>query len=145
LLSAAVLWWAAEGSLNRMTPLRPGWWLLPAGAALLLAASQLAVALVNWAASLLSTPKTLPRMDFSFGIPRSSRTLVVVPTMLGSRQGVEALVEALEVRFLANRDSQLHFGLLTDFHDAQQETRDDDEMLLRLARELIETLNRKYL
>ena len=28
------------------------------------------------------------------------------------------LVEALEVRFLANRDAHLHFALLTDFADA---------------------------
>ena len=35
--------------------------------------------------------------------------------MLTSAPAVEELVEALEVRFLANRDEQLHFGLLTDF------------------------------
>ena len=29
--------------------------------------------------------------------------------------------EALEVRFLANRDENLHFGLLTDFRDADEE------------------------
>ena len=57
-------------------------------------------------------------MDFSGGIPPESRTLVVVPTMLTSAQNIEDLVEALEVRFLANRDEHLHFGLLTDFRDA---------------------------
>ena len=62
---------------------------LVAGAArwrcsLLLATSQLAVALVNWVATLLVAPRLLPRMDFSSGIPAESRTLVVVPTMLGS-------------------------------------------------------------
>ena len=57
-------------------------------------------------------------MDFSEGIPPESRTLVVVPTMLASAQNVEDLLEALEVRFLANRDDHLHFGLLTDFRDA---------------------------
>ena len=31
------------------------------------------------------------------------------------------LVDALEVRFLANRGPHLHFGLLTDFADAAQE------------------------
>ena len=58
-------------------------------------------------------------MDFSEGIPPESRTLVVVPTMLTSAQNVEDLIEALEVRFLANRDDNLHFGLLTDFRDAR--------------------------
>ena len=57
-------------------------------------------------------------MDFSAGIAAEARTLVVVPTMLTSARNVEDLVEALEVRFLANRDAHLHFGLLTDFPDA---------------------------
>ena len=69
----------------------------------LVATSQLAVALVNWLLTLLVTPRPLPRMDFSPGIPPSARTLVVVPTMLTSAQGIDDLVEALEVRFLANR------------------------------------------
>jgi hypothetical protein len=85
---------------------------------LALAASQLALSLVNWAATLLVTPEHLPRMDYSSGIAPDSRTLVVVPTMLGSAQRLDELVEALEVRYLANRDAHLHFGLLTDFYDA---------------------------
>ena len=81
----------------------------------LLATSQFAVTVVNWLATLLVTPRPLPRMDFTAGIAAKARTLVVVPTMLTSLRNVEDLVEALEVRFLANRDAHLHFGLLTDF------------------------------
>ena len=55
----------------------------------------------------------------------------MVPTMLTQRaQDVEDLVEALEVRFLANRDAHLHFALLTDFPDAREETLAGDEALL---------------
>ncbi len=121
-----------------------GWLLALIGILSLLCASQLAVALVNWLATLLVTPHPLPRMDFSEGIPPESRTLVVVPTMLTSAQNIEDLVEALEVRFLANRDENLHFGLLTDFRDAHEETLPEDEPLLRLARQRIEELNEKY-
>ncbi|MBI5576444.1 MAG: cyclic beta 1-2 glucan synthetase [Deltaproteobacteria bacterium] len=110
----------------------------------LLGGSQLAVALVNWLGTLLVTPHPLPRMDFSEGIPEESRTLVVIPTMLTSAPDIEDLVEALEVRFLANRDDNLYFGLLTDFRDALQETMPEDEPLLRLARKRIEELNEKY-
>ncbi len=99
---------------------------------------------MNWLATLLATPHLLPRMDFSGGIPPESRTLAVIPTMLTSAQNVEDLVEALEVRFLANRDEHLHFGLLTDFRDAPEETIPEDEPLLRLARKRIEELNEKY-
>ena len=110
----------------------------------LIAASQLGVAMVNWLASLLASPDLLPRLDFARGIPAGSRTLVVVPTMLASLRGVNDLVEALEVRFLANRDPRLHFGLLTDFCDARAETLPEDDALLARARERIEGLNRKY-
>jgi hypothetical protein len=89
-------------------------------------------------------PHALPRMDFSKGIPPESRALVVVPTMLSSVENIEALIEALEVRFLANRDGHLHFGLLTDFRDAHEETLPEDEPLLRLAQRRVEELNGKY-
>jgi cyclic beta-1,2-glucan synthetase len=110
----------------------------------LLCASQLAVAVLNWLATLLVKPQLLPRMDFSEGIPPESRALVVIPTMLTSAQNIEELVEALEVRFLANRDENLHFGLLTDFRDAPREMMPEDELLLRLAQQSIQKLNEKY-
>jgi cyclic beta-1,2-glucan synthetase len=61
------------------------------------------------------------------------RTLVVTPTMLTSAAGIESLVEALEVRFLANRDDALHFGLLTDVRDAPTETLPADAALVASA------------
>ncbi|HSD96723.1 MAG TPA: glucoamylase family protein, partial [Sulfuricaulis sp.] len=122
----------------------PDWVLVLLGVLALLSTSQLAVALVNWLATLLASPHPLPRMDFSRGIPPESSTLVVVPTMLTGAQNIEDLVEALEVRFLANRDDNLRFGLLTDFQDACAETLPEDEALLRLAAARIGELNEKY-
>jgi cyclic beta-1,2-glucan synthetase len=114
------------------------------GLLLLLATSQAATGLVNWAATLLVAPRALPRMDFSGGIPAASRSLVIVPAMLTDAEAIEGLVEALEVRFLANRDDHLHFGLLTDFRDAEAETLPEDDSLLAAARECIERLNAKH-
>ena len=120
------------------------WLLVMTGILSLLCASQLAAAIVNWLATLLVIPQPLPRMDFSEGIPPESRTLTIVPAMLTSAQNIEDLIEALEVRFLANRDENLHFGLLTDFQDAAEETQPEDEPLLLLAQQRIEGLNEKY-
>ena len=122
----------------------PGWAMILIGFLSVLCVSQLAIALVNWLATLLAKPHLLPRMDFCKGIPPEFRTLVVVPTMLISPQNIEHLIEALEVRFLANRDANLHFGLLTDFRDAREEALPEDESLLQLARQRIEELNAKY-
>ncbi len=124
---------------------RPGVPALTLVAALaLLCSSQLAVALVNWLAVLFARPHLLPRLDFSTGIPPECRALVVIPTMITDARNIEDLAEALEVRFLANRDENLHFGLLTDFRDAHEETLPQDGPLLQLAREKIEALNEKY-
>ncbi|TAN39363.1 MAG: cyclic beta 1-2 glucan synthetase [Nitrospirae bacterium] len=122
----------------------PGWLLMTTGILSVICTSQLAVALVNWLATLLVSPKPLPRMDFSKGIPREARTLTIVPTMLTGSQGIEDLIEALEVRFLANRDENLLFGLLTDLRDASEETLPEDGPLLLLASQRIEELNEKY-
>ncbi len=141
LLTAAITWGClAKGLAGGLQ----GWTLALVGVVSALSASHLAVALVNWAASLLATPSPLPRMDFSTGIPPESRTLAVIPTMLTSAQNIEDLTEALEVRFLANRDANLHFGLLTDFRDAMEETLPEDEPLLHAAGKRIEELNEKY-
>lgn len=120
------------------------WQLLMLGLLSLACAGHLAVGLANWLATTLATPRPLPRMDFSKGIPRDSSTLVVVPTMLTSSQGIEDLSKLLEVRFLGNRDDQLHFGLLTDFRDALSETMPEDDALLLLAEQRIRELNEKY-
>ena len=58
-----------------------------------------------------------------------ARTLAVIPAMLAGAQHIEELIEALEVRFLANRDPLLHFGLLTDFLDADEATLPTDVRL----------------
>jgi cellobiose phosphorylase len=121
-----------------------GWGLGALGVLTLLATSHAAVALVNWVTTWFTTPHLLPRMDYSGGIPPESRTLAVVPTMLTSAANVARLVDALEVRFLANRDASLHWGLLTDFRDAAQETLPDDARLLDLLRGRVEALNEQY-
>src|SRR5262249_4032586 len=81
---------------------------------------------------------------FSGGIPAEYRTMIVVPTMLTNPESVADLLEGLEVRYLANRDANLHFALLTDLEDAYQEVLPGDAELMRLAREGVEQLHDQY-
>ena len=122
----------------------PGWKLIFFTLVFLLCASHLAVALMNWLSPLLVKPRLLPRLDYSSGIPPDCRTMLVVPTMFTSLEGVDRFIETLEIHHLANRDQHLHFGLLTDFRDAPEETLPGDQVLLERARSGIEMLNRKY-
>ena len=113
-------------------------------ALVLFCAGHFAITFVNWLATIFVRPHPLPRMDFSEGIPLESSTLIVVPTLLTSEDGVESLLEALEVRFLANRGDNLHFGLLTDFGDAPKQVRPEDGVLIQQAERGIQDLNEKY-
>jgi len=122
----------------------PHWEVIILGIFLMMAISQLALEMVNGMSMSIVKPHLLPRMDFSGGIPSEFSTFTVVPTMITSVQNIENLIEALEVRFLANRDEHLYFGLLTDFRDADQETLPEEVELLRLTQEKIEGLNTKY-
>ncbi|HEY8660253.1 MAG TPA: glucoamylase family protein [Hanamia sp.] len=110
----------------------------------LLCASQLAISVSNFFATLLVKPNLLPRMDYSHEIPDNAASMVVIPAMLTTVGEIDDLVESLEVRFLANRNNNLHFGLLTDFTDAREETLPADGLLLETVRDGIEALNKKY-
>lgn len=142
----ALLTFLLAGSLVRtaVDDRLPRWALIAVAIPAVILASQLALSLLNWLFTLTITPRPLPRLDYSQGIPADARTMVVIPSMLSSEQDLDELVEALEVRFLANRDPNLHFALLTDFTDAISETRPEDEALLQTAQQRIDALNEKY-
>lgn len=122
----------------------PFWALVGLAPIVVLVTSKLAVALVNWAAPMMLPPRTLPRMDFTHGIAAEYPSMVVVPTMLTSRAGVEDLLERLEVHYLSNRDPQLSFALLTDFKDASQESMPQDADILSAAVAGVQRLNKQY-
>ena len=107
-------------------------------------ASQFAVSLVNWLCTLIVSPRPMMRLDFSAGVPGECRTLVAVPAMLSNERGLRELVERLERRFLANRDDNILFALLTDFPDAPREILPADRRLLALAEGEIGRLNDRY-
>ena len=121
-----------------------GWRLMLLTGLFVICASQLGVALMNWLCTLLVQPRLLPRLDSSAGIAAECRTMVVVPTMLASAGGIDRLIEAMEIHYLANHDGCLHFALLTDFRDATTERLADDDELLQRAHAGVELLNRKY-
>jgi len=107
--------------------------------------SQLATEVVNYLVTRLLSPHTLPKMDFeASGIPDAFRTLVVVPAMLVDEESIRAEVERLEIRYLANKESNLLFSLFTDYTDSDRAICEGDDRLLQTAIEGLEGLNRRY-
>jgi len=103
-----------------------------------------AITLVNWNVTHGIRPQSLPRMDFSEGLPPGNRTMVVVPSLLESTEELKHLLQEVELYYLSNPDPQLTFALLTDFRDAPEQNMPEDEQLLALARAGIKNLNHKY-
>ena len=110
---------------------------------LFLPATGAAVGIMNQLSSWLIEPRKLPRLDLSEGIPPELTTLVAVPALLISEPQTRQLVEDLEVRYLANRDANLHFALVTDAPDSLEPS-SEDEKLADLCGNLIRELNGKY-
>ncbi|HEY5937872.1 MAG TPA: glucoamylase family protein [Kofleriaceae bacterium] len=121
-----------------------GWYRVAWYGVLAVGASQLAIAIVHWATTLLVQPALLSRLDFSTGIPAQHRTMVAVPTLLTDAAEIDELVEALEVRYLANRGQNLSFALVTDFRDAKTEHTEADAALLARASAAIAALHENY-
>src|SRR5215831_14918627 len=125
------------GGLGHLTPIFGGLLLL------LIPASQAAVDFINHLTAFLILPRTLPKLDFSEGIPEEFTTAVAVPTLLINEEQVRDLVLDLEIRFLANRDPNLLFVLLSDSPDSDRPV-DEKDALVTIATQLIEGLNRRY-
>jgi len=118
--------------------------LITLGTLALFPLSELAVQVINALVISLLPPDPLPKMDFKNGIPADQATLVVVPMMLSSTEVVRQEVEKLEVRFLANQESNLYFGLLSDFTDSLEARAFGDAEILEVARQGVDQLNQRY-
>lgn len=117
---------------------------LLAGLVLLIVVPVSEVVLNALSSSLPLKPTSLPKLDFSRGVPLQARTMVVVPTVLSSELVVEELIERLEEHYLSNQDSHIFFALLGDWTDAVQENMPGDEALLGAAVEGIKRLNARH-
>ena len=117
---------------------------LVAGLLALLPASQLAVLIVQRLVNAFVPPRRLVRLELSTGVPDGARTMVVVPTLLGSVAGVERLLAHLEVQALGNLDPRIHFAILSDFRDAPAAKTEGDAGIVAAARAGIEALNLRY-
>ena len=122
----------------------PSWTWVWVAALALIPASELAVAFIHRVVHRIVSPMPLPRLDLRGGVPEPARTMVIVPTLVSSVDGVRALVEHLEVHAIGNRDPYVHFALLTDFPDAPSERLPGDDAVLAAAVAGIEALNARY-
>lgn len=107
-------------------------------------ASEGALAFFNTVVSLFLKPTRLIGYDYRHGVPAEARTLVVVPSLIGSRDDVEESIRNIEVHHLANTADEIHFALLSDWPDSKTEIDAADVEILQYARDEIARLNARY-
>ncbi len=121
------------------------WLVFIVGLLAILPASELVVQAVNYILTRFLPPRTLPKLSFQkSGIPDAYRTLVIVPMMLTDQQTIIEELEKLEIRFLANPQANLLYGLFADLLDADKQETDSDAALISSAKQGIEGLNNWY-
>ena len=136
--TAALLFWVAQFRDG------PPWAVWLSLALLALPASEAVSALLQRLIAESTRIQSLARLDFSAGIPAEHRVLVVVPAMLTSRESNAELAHRLGLHWLANREKNAQFALLTDWADASSETLESDSALLENMRAQLQALNRSY-
>ncbi|WP_309672538.1 glucoamylase family protein, partial [Gemmatimonas sp.] len=110
-----------------------------------LPALDISVTVLNQLVTTWLPPNVLPRLDLhALGVPSQYRTAVVIPTLFGTTADVDDALETIEVQFLANRETHLHFAILSDFTDSATETAPTDAALLAQAVDGVTQLNARY-
>ena len=165
LLMAGALWYGVASGAG----------VLMIGLIILLTAiptSTIAINILNSVLTRLLTPRMLPKLDFTKGVPSSCRTMVVVPALISSLADIDSLADQLELHYLRSTDgmltddistddistgdgfsnehyikytpSHITFALLSDFSDGPQEEMPEDDELVAAATAAIDALNAKY-
>jgi cellobiose phosphorylase len=119
-------------------------WLVVALLLALFPAADAAVAIVHQLVNLAVPASRLPRLDYERSVPEEDRTAVVVPILLGSVEAVATALSHIEVQYLANRDRQIRFALLSDVLDAPTQRVTGDDAIVEAAVAGIRALNAEY-
>ena len=107
-------------------------------------ATEIVNQVISYILSKIVKPKLIPKMDFLNGIDKENSTMVVIPTIVKSKEKVQELMGKLEVFYLANKSENLYFCLLGDCSESENEEEDFDKEVIEEGKKQVEILNTKY-
>ena len=111
---------------------------------LLVPVSEVVKELLNKIFMMFNRPHTLPKLDFSKGIPRENATMVVIPTIIKDTKKIDEMFEALEKYYLSNKSNNLFFTLLGDCKESDSKEIDIDKLIAGYGVDKAKELNDKY-
>ena len=106
--------------------------------------SEIYIQTINYILSKFLKPTMLPKLAFPNGIPDEYRTMVVIPTIINSKEKVQELFKKIEVYYLANKDNNLYFSLLGDCTASKNQEEPFDIEVIDEGIKQAKLLNEKY-
>ena len=111
---------------------------------LIIPVSELVIQIIQYVLGKVVKPKLIPKMDFLEGIDKENATMVVIPTIIKSKEKVQELFRKVEVYYLANKSENLYFTILGDCSESSKEEEEFDSEIVQEGYAQIEKLNKKY-
>lgn len=110
----------------------------------LIPSSEVIIQIIQTILSKTVKPKLIPKMDFSNGIDKENSTMVVIPTIVKSKEKVVEMFKNLEVYYLANKSPNLYFTLLGDCSESNMQEEKFDSEVIQEGLNQVKKLNKKY-
>ena len=106
--------------------------------------SEIVNQVISYILSKIVKPKLIPKLDFSEGIDKENSTMVVIPTIINSKEKVKELIRKLEVFYLANKSENIYFCLLGDCTQSSKKEESFDIDIIKEGKVQTRKLNEKY-
>ena len=100
--------------------------------------------IINYIISRIVKPLNIPKINYENGIDDECKTMVVIPTILDSKEKVEEMFKKIEIYYLANEDKNIFFTLLGDCTTSVKEVEKSDEDVINTGIQETKRLNEKY-
>ena len=111
---------------------------------ILIPSSEIVIKTIQYILSKIVKPKAIPKIDMSSGIDKENATMVVIPTILSSKEKVSELMRKLEIYYIANKSDNMYFTLLGDCSESNKKEEEHDLEVIKRGKEEIKILNKKY-
>ena len=106
--------------------------------------SEIVLRLFNYILSKTVQPKIVPKLDYEEQIPDTSKTFVVIPSIIKNTNKIDELFRKIEVYYLANKMDNLYFAVLGDSTEEDVKEVEKDSEIINYGLKKIAELNEKY-
>ncbi|MCI9063953.1 MAG: hypothetical protein HFJ17_05065 [Clostridia bacterium] len=111
---------------------------------LLIPISEVIIQIAQYVLSKFVKPRIIPKIDFYNGIDKENTTMVVIPTIIKTKEKVQELMKKMEIFYLANKSDNLYFCLLGDCSESKRQVEEYDDQVMEEGKVQCEILNKKY-